>query len=412
MVILGLRMIPSASAESPIWSYEMDQMEPYAEVYDDDRWGESARPYETLEDSAATEESYEVIIPPTVSLHADDNQTDLNITGKVQPYRTLNISVASPNDAYELKPSEESAYCIDYGITLNEGTEITADKAENRYQVVTGEEAKEFEASITIQVTDRSQALVSGDYTDTLTFQFDCQNQIKTYQIDCYLESIQSYSFGNINDHKTYEKVPTTVSMELIAGKTYQWTLNDLIGNNILTESDQDNFEDAVYSFQAPASNETPISLYINRKLVCVDLNCRESQGGGEYPWYGNTSNFGTVKIYANNIFVSSGNTTDYYRAHPLGSTITLSDITVKDGYRLVGYVGGEFSQDRIQPYNEGGEINLTVDTWYTTTQHLRIYDVVLVFEKDPDQQGVEDLSEEPLEEPEDADAPMEETME
>ena len=111
----------------------------------------------------AVEGSYTISIPTTVAVDTATLQGTLSVTGTVQPYHKLDVAVTSTNN-YQLTCG---SYEVPYAI---------ADDNKNfTYSAETTENA--FQKDITVKATDTSNATVSGEYTDTLTFTMSCLTQ-------------------------------------------------------------------------------------------------------------------------------------------------------------------------------------------------------------------------------------------
>ena len=129
-----------------------------------------AKAESTTSQEYKVEGSYEINIPATVTV-TDKESGNLGVTGTVQPYHKLNVGISSENsDKYTLKcGSHQVNYTISADGLINEadGTKQFTYSADT--------EATNFSKNITVTATDTSDATVSGEYTDILTFTLECQ---------------------------------------------------------------------------------------------------------------------------------------------------------------------------------------------------------------------------------------------
>lgn len=417
-VALCLLLMPAAAADYEPWTYEADDLmasygvEYYDDVgFDDPRAGRTtdsassqsatggASTYSSDAGSAVAvqqaeknatgvgDENYNVVIPAEVEIPQGADTAELDICGTVQPYYTLTVAVSSKD--YKLKAAENENYYIDYGVELTDGTNIEVAEDGKACTVEMDDEEKAFSTQIQVALKDKNNAMISSEYTDTLTFEFDCRQQVKSYIVEFYKESKNSTSFAE-DKHGSFETKPVTKTLDLLAGSTTIWQLDDLVENGVVDESERGFFEDTEYAIKAPASNKEAIKVYVYRKLVCVDLNGMVLQSDGTYKHNENLVYYGTIKLTVNGTGQHL-NRNDYMQMHTLGSTIQVFDAVAKPGYKIVGYCGGTFNEAEIVPYIEGETVEFTLDDGQETSTYKRRYEILVVLEPD-DVDGGEDI--------------------
>lgn len=116
---------------------------------------------EDTNNSYTVEGSYTISIPTTVAVDTATNQGALSVTGTVQPYHQLDVSITSANEYILRCGSHKVPYTISKSALTYSATE----------------QAAPFTDSITVDASDVSNATVSGEYTDTLTFTMSCLTQ-------------------------------------------------------------------------------------------------------------------------------------------------------------------------------------------------------------------------------------------
>lgn len=175
----------------------------------------------TTVDKFATE-GYTVTIPTTVTVESGENKDKLKITAEMKQWRTLEIDIASTNN-WKLKYQGDVAGTTtpEVGYTL-ENTEVgghtsqgmiwTYDATNHKIAYTTTRltAVDKAEIPLTVNVTDPSQATMSGTYSDTLAFDFKITKQSVTYTINVYGQNITTQTDGRAGVESVVEPGTTT----------------------------------------------------------------------------------------------------------------------------------------------------------------------------------------------------------
>ena len=328
-------------------------------------------------------EGYTVTIPTTVTVNSKDNTGELTVNAQLKQYRTLNIGIASPNSwklayddataadtpkvAYTLTTEDyENRTAIAYyeDNTLHYGTG-ELDSTDPKYDSTTG--ARKFATNFSVNVTDPSQATMSGTYSDTLTFTFDLAKHCVTYTINVYEQKLQLTNSGahvqavNVVDASGNVTDTTSAPKEtyvLEYGCAGVW--GDLLGTAVESDTwtrtrpandggeDERCWEDLSRTltpkadFQANNKTQT-INLNLVRKWCWLDVNgitnkesctdCGKSGNQGS-----KIASFVNIKVsvddgttWSDGFWYPGGD--DYWGTFPYGTKFQLYLHRVKDGY-------------------------------------------------------------------------------
>ena len=172
----------------------------------------TAEPGTKTIDKLATE-GYQVTIPTTVTVKSGENTGELEVTASVKQLRTLKITLDSENQwqlkhesgpvlaGYSLKAKNPNNYEVSgqgFWMYNEDGTTEGKKKPELYLQV--GQKAsgvsditwsESFTVPMIVEVTDPSQATMSGTYTDTVSFEFDLTKRCFTYIINVYGQKVE-----------------------------------------------------------------------------------------------------------------------------------------------------------------------------------------------------------------------------
>lgn len=152
-------------------------------------------------------DGYQVTIPTTVTVESGTDTSELKITAEMKQWRTLEIDIASNNSwklAYD-GAAGTNAPQVDYTLKNEAGEGQTTQnmvwtydesKHEINYVVTDVTAVDTANIPLTVNVTDPSQATMSGTYSDTLTFTFDLVKHCVTYTINVYEQKLQLTNSG------------------------------------------------------------------------------------------------------------------------------------------------------------------------------------------------------------------------
>lgn len=159
-------------------------------------------------DKLATE-GYQVTIPTTVDVKSGETKGELKVTAQLKQWRTLNIGIESKKNNWKLAydgATGADTPKVDYTLkNENEnGGESTRDTIwyydEETHEIMYATSAVEnFHTAtipLSVNVTDPSQATMSGTYSDTLTFTFNITKQSVTYTINVYEQKLELTNSG------------------------------------------------------------------------------------------------------------------------------------------------------------------------------------------------------------------------
>ena len=166
----------------------------------------TAEPGTNTIDKLATE-GYQVTIPTTVEVKSGTDTSELKITAEMKQWRTLEIDIASNNSwklAYD-GAAGTNAPQVDYtlkntvdGGHTSQGMIWTYDATNHKIDYTTTRltAVDKAEIPLSVNVTDPSQATMSGTYSDTLAFDFKITKQSVTYTINVYGQNITTKADG------------------------------------------------------------------------------------------------------------------------------------------------------------------------------------------------------------------------
>lgn len=327
-----------------------------------------------------TGEGYTVTIPTTVDVKSGETKGELKVTAQLKQWRTLNIGIESKKNNWKLAydgAAGADTPKVDYTLkNENEnGGESTRDTIwyydEETHEIMYATSAVEnFHTAtipLSVNVTDPSQATMSGTYSDTLTFTFNITKQSVTYTINVYEQKLQLTNSGthvqavNVVDASGNVTDTTSVPKEtyvLEYGCAGVW--GDLLGNAVVSETwtrtrpADDNGEDELCwenlsrtltpkaDFEANNKTQT-INLNLVRKWYWLDVNgitnkddCADRQTDGNQR--GKIASFVNIRVSVDDgttwsdwFWYSSGD--DYWGTFPYGTKFQLGLHRVKDGY-------------------------------------------------------------------------------
>lgn len=143
-------------------------------------------------------------IPTTVTVDSTTAKGELMVTAQLKQYRTLNITMKPQDDKWTLKYQDADAGAntpqVAYTLKNEAGEGHTSQNMvwhydESKHEinyVVTGVTSIDTaNIPLTVNVTDPSQATMSGTYTDTVCFEFDLTKQCYTYIINVYGQKVE-----------------------------------------------------------------------------------------------------------------------------------------------------------------------------------------------------------------------------
>lgn len=154
-------------------------------------------------------DGYQVTIPTTVTVDSTTAKGELMVTAQLKQYRTLNITMKPQDDKWTLKYQDADAGAntpqVAYTLKNEAGEGHTSQNMvwhydESKHEinyVVTGVTSIDTaNIPLTVNVTDPSQATMSGTYSDTVSFEFDLTKQCVTYTINVYGQNITTKADG------------------------------------------------------------------------------------------------------------------------------------------------------------------------------------------------------------------------
>lgn len=153
-----------------------------------------------------TGDGYQVTIPTTVTVESGENKDKLKVKAQLKQWRTLNIGITSQN-SWQLKydgAAGTNAPQVGYTLENKNVGELTPggmwhydeSKHEINYIVSGKNSIDTAEIPLSVNVTDPSQATMSGTYSDTLIFTFNITKQSVTYTINVYGQNITTKADG------------------------------------------------------------------------------------------------------------------------------------------------------------------------------------------------------------------------
>lgn len=181
-------------------------------------------------------DGYQVTIPTTVTVDSTTAKGELMVKAQLKQYRTLNITMKPQDDKWTLKYQDAAAGAdtpkVDYTLKNEAGEGQTTQNMvwtydESKHEinyVVTGVTSIDTaNIPLTVNVTDPSQATMSGTYSDTVSFEFDLTKQCFTYIINVYGQEVEltSEASGTSSDFGKKYKGLQAVNMAGNANAPY-----------------------------------------------------------------------------------------------------------------------------------------------------------------------------------------------
>lgn len=363
--------------------------------------------------NTVTGDGYQVTIPTTVTVESGENKDKLEITAVMKQWRTLEIDIASNNSwklAYDGAAAGTNTPQVGYTLENTEGGGHTSQGMIWTYDATNHKIAytttrltavDKAEIPLSVNVTDPSQATMSGTYSDTVSFKFDLTKQSVTYTINVYHQEMQltgnSFSRAdNAPNHqalKMVDKVGTDGSPIGDAQPdevyTYEYGFaNDMpvgsppetwtrprTGHGVSGDEDTRCWEDLTYELNLQQNynddkKDIVVNLNLVRKWCWLDVNGITNKDENGAPADGNQG--GKIASFVN-IKVSDGKnwsvwywyTTgdDYWGTFPYGTEFQLGLHRVKDGYaydedasgNVAIYANDELKQTTSPPKKENG---------------------------------------------------------
>lgn len=327
---------------------------------------------------------YQVTIPTTVTVESGENKGELEVNAKLKQYRTLNIGIESPNNwklKYDAKGAAiANAPTVEYTLKnkIEAGGEHTSGGMwhynESTHEIMYATSAvTDFHTAtipLSVNVTDPSQATMSGTYSDTLTFTFDLVKQCVTYTINVYEQKLEINNRNNTPhvtatnrvDDATGQLTDTTsvpketYVLEYGCANAWGMPLETAATSEVWkrprpdgTEGEEDTrcWEDLSRTltpkadFEANHKNQT-INLNLVRKWYVLDVNGATDYAGGDQDINGNQGGriggYVNIKVSADNgatwsdwFWYNDGD--DYWGTFPYGINFKLGLHHVKNGY-------------------------------------------------------------------------------
>lgn len=195
----------------------------------------TAEPGTNTIDKLATE-GYQVTIPTTVTVDSTTAKGELMVKAQLKQYRTLNITMKPQDDKWTLKYQDAAAGAntpqVAYTLKNEAGKGQTTQnmvwtydesKHEINYVVTDVTAVDTANIPLTVNVTDPSQATMSGTYSDTVSFEFDLTKQCFTYIINVYGQEVEltSEASGTSSDFGKKYKGLQAVNMAGNANAPY-----------------------------------------------------------------------------------------------------------------------------------------------------------------------------------------------
>lgn len=358
-------------------------------------------------------DGYQVIIPTTVTVESGTDTSELKITAEMKQWRTLEIDIASNNSwklAYDGAAAGTNTPQVDYTLKNTEGGGHTSqgmiwtyDAANHKIAYTTTRltAVDKAEIPLSVNVTDPSQATMSGTYSDTLAFTFDLTKQCVTYTINVYHQemALTNNHFNRADNAPKYQalkmvdKVGTdgapigdakpdeVYTLEYgfangapVGSPPETWT-RPRTGHSVSEDEDTRCWEDLTYDLNLQQNyNEDKKDIVVNlnlvRKWCWLDVNGITNKDENGVPADGNQG--GKIASFVN-IKVSDGKnwsvwywyTTgdDYWGTFPYGTEFQLGLHRVKDGYaydtddagNVAIYANGNLEYKTNPPISENG---------------------------------------------------------
>ena len=373
----------------------------------------TAEPGTNSIDKLATE-GYQVTIPTTVTVDSTTAKGELMVKAQLKQYRTLNITMKPQDDKWTLKYQDAAADAntpqVGYTLKNEAGKGQTTQNMvwtydESKHEinyVVTGVTSVDTaNIPLTVNVTDPSQATMSGTYSDTLTFTFNLTKQSVTYTINVYHQemALTNNHFNRADNAPKYQalkmvdKVGTdgapigdakpdeVYTLEYgfangapVGSPPETWT-RPRTGHSVPEDEDTRCWEDLTYDLNLQQNynadnKDIVVNLNLVRKWCWLDVNGITNKDESGVPADGNQG--GRIASFVN-IKVSDGKnwsvwywyTTgdDYWGTFPYGTEFQLGLHRVKDGYaydtddagNVAIYANGNLEYKTNPPISENG---------------------------------------------------------
>lgn len=337
-------------------------------------------------------DGYTVTIPTTVTVDSEDNTTStLMVTADVRQMRTLTITLDSKNNwqlrhesgqvqaGYSLTadPAIGSSYSGKNMWMYNEvGTDRKTKKPE--LHLIVAQKAKDdfdinwkdsFNVPLTVQVTNPSQATMSGTYSDTVSFEFAITHKsCITYFINVYEQELQLTADGKsveavdmVNADGTVKPGAKPVHTEILEyptgnDKEYPWSYSGDEADAALrwekATATMNTHQDAsgMTDNKVDANNNVTINLNRKYKWYWLDVNgATDYTGGGNEAIGGNQGehigSYVEIKLSVDGKdwtdWFWHGDGDDYWANLPYGIHFKLGLHHVKNGYVYENSGGG-----------------------------------------------------------------------
>lgn len=367
----------TALAQTPVFA-DVPDAPPEQEMLDYEQ-NVTAEPGTTTGDIAT--DGYQVTIPTTVTVDSEDNTTStLMVTADVRQMRTLTITLDSKNNwqlrhesgqvqaGYSLTadPAIGSSYSGKNMWMYNEvGTDRKTKKPE--LHLIVAQKAKDdfdinwkdsFNVPLTVQVTNPSQATMSGTYSDTVSFEFAITHKsCITYFINVYEQELQLTADGKsveavdmVNADGTVKPGAKPVHTEILEyptgnDKEYPWSYSGDEADAALrwekATATMNTHQDAsgMTDNKVDANNNVTINLNRKYKWYWLDVNGATDYNGE----YASGNQGGRISGHVNmQVSVDGqdwtdwfwqGDGDDYWNKLPYGVHFKLGLHHVKNGY-------------------------------------------------------------------------------
>ena len=294
---------------------------------------------ESEQNTVTLENAYTVTIPAEVTV-TDETPAELAVTGKLEKHCKLTIGVESDSN-YRLKCTDNNQYYIDYTLT---GFPTTTKQFE--YETTTDAETINRKLIVTLDENNRND-IVSGNYTDTLKFTFDCT--LKPYAVIRYESKDTTQDVASNTEfehHSVWEANPE--EEELTDETTTFWNKNT-------NELDDWREENQTVTLQA---GQQKYEVDFHRKMYAFDLNVAFwDSDNNKYRPASSHSDAGTIEsiVLSNwgraNIVINGKNRTpnpvgDYYTGHAKSSEYSFELTKTGADYTILGYMEDVKSDD------------------------------------------------------------------
>lgn len=327
----------------------------------------TAEPGTNTIDKLATE-GYQVTIPTTVTVDSTTAKGELMVKAQLKQYRTLNITMKPQDDKWTLKYQDAAAGAdtpkVDYTLKNEAGEGHTSQnmvwhydesKHEINYVVTDVTAVDTANIPLTVNVTDPSQATMSGTYSDTVSFEFDLTKQCVTYFINVYEQELKLTNSGthvqavdvvDANGNVIGDPTPKlTQTFEYpLQNEDHRWTYSsdDPEDDKLRWEELPTATMNADRDNKAGKTNVT-FNLNLKRKWYWLDVNgitnketCTKRETDGNQG--GRIAGFVNIKVSVDDgtnwsdwFWYSDGD--DYWGTFPYGTEFQLGLHRVKDGY-------------------------------------------------------------------------------